>query len=114
MENNISDEELGIKSFHLRRGRVVEQSIEKIRQKLGNDWKEFTYTDTQTLHWILGEVWSFIARDNWDKILFSELELKDIKNILVIAEAIMQHKKIGGTGLEEINKILNAKKLTSI
>lgn len=112
MANNIiSDEELGIKSFHLRRDRAVEQSIEKIRQRLGNDWQKFTYADTQTLHWVLGEVWSFVARGNWDKILFSKLELKDIKNILAIAEEIIQHKKIGGTGLDEINKILSAKNI---
>lgn len=111
MANNVTDEELGIKSFHLRRDRAVEQSIEKIRQKLGNDWQNLTFRDTQTLHWILGEIWSFIAHDNWDKILFSELEYKDLKKILAISEDIMSRKKIGGVGLDQIHKILSAKKL---
>lgn len=111
MVNNVTDEELGIKSFHLRRDRAVEQSIEKIRQKLGNDWQNLTFRDTQTLHWILGEIWSFIAHDNWDKILFSELEYNDLKKILKISEDIMSHKKIGGAGLDQIHKILLLKKL---
>ena len=111
MANNVTDEELGIKSFHIRRDRAVEQSIEKIRQKLGNDWLILTFKDTQTLHWILGEIWSFIAHDNWDKILFSEIEFKDIKKILNISEEIMQRKKIGGVGLDQIHKILASKKI---
>ncbi|MEW6087539.1 MAG: hypothetical protein AB1498_04485 [bacterium] len=111
MANNITDEELGIKSFHLRRDRAVEQSIEKIRQRLGNDWQKFTFADTQTIHWILGEIWSFIAHENWDKILFSELELKDIQSILKIADEITKHKKPGGVGLNQIHKILESKKI---
>ncbi|MEW6088449.1 MAG: hypothetical protein AB1498_09115 [bacterium] len=72
---------------------------------------KFTFADTQTIHWILGEIWSFIAHENWDKILFSELELKDIQSILKIADEITKHKKPGGVGLNQIHKILESKKI---
>ncbi len=111
MGRDISDEEVGIKSFHLRRERAVEQSIDKIRQNLGNNWQKLSFNDTQTLHWVLGEVWSFIARDSWNNTIFSMLEYNDIKKILEIAAQITSHKIMGGVGLDQVNRILQSKKL---
>ncbi|MBI4652548.1 hypothetical protein HY745_14995 [Candidatus Desantisbacteria bacterium] len=63
------------------------------------------------MHWVLGEVWSFIARDSWNNIAFSLLDYNDIKKILDLADKIMHHKVTGSNGLEEIHKILETRKL---
>ncbi|MBI5418348.1 hypothetical protein HZA55_10485 [Candidatus Poribacteria bacterium] len=114
MARDISDEEVGIRSFHLRRDRAVEQSIEKIRQSLNKNWNDLTFNDTHTLHWVLGEVWSFIARDNWNNIAFSLLTFDDVKKILVIADKIIHHNIIGGVGLDQAYKILETKKVQNL
>ncbi|MBI5207177.1 MAG: hypothetical protein HY934_05225 [Candidatus Firestonebacteria bacterium] len=111
MGRDISDEEVGIRSFHLRRDRAVEQSIDKIRQKLGTEWHKISYNETQALHWVLGEVWSFIARESWNNIVFSLMEYDDVKKILDIATKIMHHELLGTLGLEEIHKILETKRI---
>ncbi len=103
---DVSDEEIGMRSFQLRKQKAVERAIEKIRFKLGDDWAGLVSEDIEILEWVLGDMWAFIARDEWEGIAFSELNLPDIYGIIDIAKEIMAHKKIGSVGLNQIHRIL--------
>jgi len=106
MQPDISDEEIGMRSFQLKKGKAVELAVEKMRYKLGDDWGELAAGEIELLEWALGDVWAFIARGEWDQIAFSELTLDDVFKIVGIAKQIIAHKKIGSVGLNEIHKMV--------
>jgi len=106
MPKDVTDEEVGMRSFQLRKGRAVERAIEKIRQNLGTHWVKLSLHDIDILQWVLGEVWAFIARAEWDNLAFSSTTLEETKKIIQLGEDIINHKKIGSTSLEEIYKII--------
>ncbi len=106
MTKDVTEEEVGMRSFQLRKGRAVERAIEKIRQNLGTDWIKLTLSNIEVLQWSLGEVWAFIGHGEWDNLAFSSTTLEDTKKIIQIGHEIMEHKKIGSTGLDEIYKII--------
>lgn len=106
MSKDVTDEEVGMRSFQLRKGRAVERAIEKIRQNLGNDWVKLNLHDIDVLQWVLGEVWAFFAHAEWDNLAFSSTSLEETKKIIQLGEDIINHKKIGSTGLEETYKII--------
>jgi len=106
MPKDITDEEVGMRSFQLRKGRAVERAVEKIRQNLGSNWVKLSLADIDVLQWVLGEVWAFIARANWDNLAFSNTSLEEIKKIIQIGHEIINHQRIGTSGLEEVYKII--------
>lgn len=106
MSKDVTDEEVGMRSFQLRKGRAVERAIEKMRQNLDVTWVKLTLQDIEVLQWVLGEVWAFIGRNEWDNLAFSSTILEDTKKIIQIGHEIMEHKKIGSTGLDEVYKII--------
>lgn len=106
MPKDITDEEVGMRSFQLRKGRAVERAIEKIRQNLGTHWIKLSLHDIEMLQWVLGEVWAFIARANWDNLAFSSTTLEETKKIIQIGNEIINHERIGSTGLDEVYKII--------
>jgi len=106
MKPDVSDEEIGIRSFQLKKKKAVEQAIEKIRYNLNEDWAGLVNEDIELLEWVLGDMWAFIARDQWDRIAFSELRLPDIYRIIDIAKQIMARKKVGSVGLNQIHNMV--------
>lgn len=110
MRPDVSDEEIGMRSFQLKKQKATEIALEKIRYNLASEWATLSSEDIETLEWILGDVWAYISRGDWDRIAFSEISLPDISKILDIARQIIAHKKIGSVGLNEIHNML--KRLT--
>lgn len=107
---DVTDEEVGIQHFHLRKGRAVERSLEKIRHGLEKDFTLLTFDDIKVLEWTLGETWAMMGFFEWNKIPFSTMKLDEVKKIIKIGREITSHKKKGVKGIEEVNQIL--KKLT--
>lgn len=77
----VSRAEIGRRIYRLHQEKSVEEAVEKIRQKLGAEWKTLTKEDIDSLKFILGETWVYVERDVWDKIAFTKLSFEDIKNI---------------------------------
>lgn len=111
MRPDVSDEEIGMRSFQLRKQKATELALEKIRFNLGSEWRNLNSEQIELLEWVLGEIWAFVARSEWEHIAFSELTFTDVSKIIDIASQIIAHKKIGSVGLNEINKMI--KKLSS-
>ncbi len=80
----VSRTEIGRRIYRLHQEKSVEEAIEKIRQKMGTDWKNFTKEDIHSLNFILGETWVFVERDVWEKIAFTKLSFDDVRNLIRI------------------------------
>jgi hypothetical protein len=77
----VSRTEIGRRIYRLHQEKSVEEAVEKIRQKLGAEWKTFTKDEIHSLNFILGETWVFLEREVWEKIAFTKLSFDDIKTI---------------------------------
>ncbi len=106
---DITDEEVGMETFHLRKRKGVERAIEKIRNGLKKDFLKLSQDEIKILEWALGETWTLMGFYEWERIAFSTLSLEEVDKIISIAREIISHKKPGIRGLEEIHSLLKAK-----
>ena len=67
---DVTDEDLGIRAFQIKRGKAVERAIELIRHGLGKSWSELTAEEIEELEWVLGELWAYVARAHWEDMRF--------------------------------------------
>lgn len=103
---DITDEEIGMRTFQLRKEKAQERALEKIRQGLKADWVNLSVPEIDLLGWVLGEVWAYIARREWEHLAFSALNTEKVRKILKIANEIVSHKKVGTSGLEEVYNLI--------
>lgn len=106
LKPDITDEEIGIRSFQLRKGRAVERAMEKIRQKMARVWSEISPQDIELLQWALGETWALMGQYEWDRIYFSNMDMPTTVGIIDLAKEILSHHKVGYQGFEEIHQTL--------
>lgn len=106
VKQKINDEEIGIKSYHIKRQTAVERATEKARRSIPDPWKELSQNDLETLNWILGQVWAFSGRRQWDDVSFSSMTLPALVKIIQIGDQIMHGEKEGRDGFEEVLVVL--------
>lgn len=106
---HLTDEDVGIQAFKLRKEKAVERAMEKIRRNLGRSFLQFTREDLEKLEWALGECWTMVGFYEWDKITFSSLQTEEIREIISIAEDIIKHRIKGKIGIEKVRSILTKK-----
>ena len=104
---DVTDEDIGMRSWHIQREKAVERAVEKIRHKLNANWKDIKTEDIDVLNWILSEVWGFAGRNEWEDFSFSGLSLPNVLKIIKIGKQVINHEKSGHNGFEEIRKILS-------
>ena len=102
----LNDEDIGIRSFHLRKERAAETGMERVRYGLGENWANFSATDLEILEWALGECWALMGFADWNRITFSAQKVEDVEKIIKISRDIIGHKIRGYSGFEEIIGIL--------
>ncbi len=106
VKQKIDDEEIGIKSYHVKRQQAVERAMEKARRAIPDTWKELSEHDLEVLNWILGEVWSFSGRRQWDDITFSGMTLPALVKVIQVGDQVMHREKEGRLGFEEVSAVL--------
>jgi len=87
---DMTDEDIGMRAFQLRRSKAVERATERIRQGLKTDWGMFTQRDLADLNWLLGELWAYEKRADWENLHFSKLTAEDIQGMLEQSRALQQ------------------------
>ena len=105
---DVSDEDLGIRAFKIQKAKAVERAIQHIRHGLGPAWSELTAEEIDELEWVLGEVWAYVARADWDAMKFGRLTMRDIIKILTLGSQLRRHARGNIEILREINAIINA------
>lgn len=110
MERNpdINDEDIGIRTFQLKKEQASERAIEKIRHNLRKEWHTIFSDDIELLRWVLGEMWALVGHYEWDHFNFSAISLDNIKKIILISKDITAHKIKGNEGFKEIEDILRS------
>ncbi len=105
---DVSEEELGVRAFKLQRAKAVERAVQHIRHSLGAGWSELTTEEIEELEWVLGEVWSYVARHDWSDMHFGRLTMRDVIKILTLGSQLRRHARGDVEILREVRAIIDA------
>lgn len=103
---DVSDEDLGIRAFKVKRAKAVERAIERLRRGLGTSWRDLTEGEIEELEWVLGELWSYVARANWDELHLGNLTMGDVVKILTLGSQMRRHARPSIEVLREVEAIV--------
>jgi hypothetical protein len=105
---DVSDEDLGIRAFQVKKAKAVERAIERMRHGLGESWKQLTENEIEELEWILGELWAYVARANWEQLAFGRLTMSDVIKILTLGSQLRRHARASIDILHEVEAVVRA------
>jgi len=105
----VTDEEIGMRTFQIRKARAVERAMERMRQGLKTDWSLLSLAEVEALGWVLGELWAYVARAEWEDLHFSLLKTEDVRVILGFAREIANHDRNSVDVLQDVYKVVVAK-----
>ncbi len=104
----LSDEDIGIRAFKIKRAKAVERATERIRRSLGDSWQQLNDAEIEELEWMLGEIWAYIERDHWDELRFSRISLQDVIRILTLGSQLRRHARNSVELLREAEAVVRA------
>jgi len=84
----ITDEEIGIRAFKIRRAKAVERTLERMRKGLRESWSMFSQRDLHDLSWMIGEVWAYVPRAEWEDLHFGKLTAEEVVEIIGMARTL--------------------------
>lgn len=100
---DVSDEDLGIRTFQLRKAKAVERAMERVRHTHKEDWKNLSNPDIEELEWVLGELWAFVARTAWEELRFGKLTMHELRVILAFGRELRKHTR---TSVDVLNDVV--------
>ena len=103
---DVSDEEIGMRTFQIRKAQAVERASERLRQGLGTEWAKFTASEIEAIGYVLGELWAYIAHSEWDDLHFSTLGITDVRRILNYARELVNHKRNSVDVLHDVHALI--------
>ena len=106
---DITDEDIGMRTFQIKKARAVERAVERLRAGLKDDWAKFTIREIEELEWILGELWAYIARADWQDLRFGNLKMHDIHVILGYGRELRKHSRNAVDILNDTAKVVRSK-----
>lgn len=106
---DVTDEDLGMRAFQLRKAKAVERAVERMRHSLADQWAVMSNHEVEELEWALGELWAYIARDEWDGLRFGKLDSHDVRMILSYGRELRKHSRNAVEVLRDIGKVVTAK-----
>ena len=90
---DVTDEDLGMRTFHLRKAKAVERAMDRLRHGLKAEWPQLTNSEIEELEWVLGELWAYIARAEWEDLRFGHLAMHDLRKILLLGRELRKHSR---------------------
>lgn len=103
---DFTDEDVGVRAFHIRRENAAEKALEKIRMGLGNEFFKLRNDEIELLKWMLGEIWTMVGFYDWESLKFSVLKFEEIDRLLDLANEIISKKKLGTKAVTEAYEII--------
>lgn len=92
-KREVSDEDIGIRAFKIKRAKAVERAIERIRSSMRDGWSHLNPEEVEELEWVLGELWAYAARDEWDDLRFSRMTMQEVIRILMYGSQLRRHAR---------------------
>lgn len=90
---DVTDEDIGMRTFQLRKAKAVERAFERLRHGLQSQWSSLTNREVEELEWVLGELWAYAARDEWENLKFGSLTMHDVRVILGYGRELRKHTR---------------------
>ena len=106
---DVTDEEIGMRAFQIRKARAVERAQERMRQGLKIEWSSLTMAEVEALGWILGELWAYAARADWEELHFGKLNISEVRVILGNAAEIANHTRNTVDVLQDVYTLVKSK-----
>lgn len=106
---DVRDEDIGMRAFQLRKAKAVERALERLRQGLRNDWGMFTQHDLSDLGWMIGELWAYEKRADWEELHFSKLNAEDVQHVIEVARQLREDPKNTVETLEAVGDVIRAR-----
>lgn len=107
---DVTDEEIGMRAFQLRKARAVERAMERLRQGTKDDWTLLSHAEIEALGFAFGELWAYVARADWEELHFSKLRLDDLRVILGFVKEITEHTRNSVDVLTDIHDLILSKR----
>ncbi|MDZ4655795.1 MAG: hypothetical protein U1F44_07970 [Coriobacteriia bacterium] len=108
---DVSDEDIGMRAFQLRKEKAVERAVERLRQGLKSSWSSFGSKELNDFRWIIGELWSFEKRADWEELHFSKLAVEDVRAIIGYAQQLSADAHNTVDTLERVGDIIRARSI---
>ena len=106
---DVSDEDIGMRAFQIKKAKAVERAIQRLRQGLKSEWAQLTSHQVEELEWILGELWAYAARNEWQDLHFSKLTMHDVRTILGYGRELRKHTRNAVDVLNDVAEIVKSK-----
>ncbi len=106
---DVTDEDIGIRAFQIKKEKAAERAIERLRHGLGQSWGSLTPEEVDELDWVFGELWAYVSRDKWDDLQFGHLDVTDVIKILTLGSQMRRHARGSIEILKDVDAIVTAK-----
>lgn len=106
---DVRDEDIGMRAFQIRKAKAVERAIERLRQGLKASWGMYTQHDLADLGWMIGELWAYEKRADWEELHFSKLTPEDVSQIIETARRLRETPQNTVETLEQVGDIIRAR-----
>lgn len=103
-----NDEDIGRRAFQIRKERAIERTLDRVRQGLKSSWGMFTHKDVEDLGWMIGELWAFEKRADWEEMHFGKLSPEEVFEIVQTARALRENPHDTVETLERVGDIVRA------
>lgn len=90
---DVTDEDLGIRAFKIKRAKAVERAVERLRHGLGASWNDLTAEEIEELEWMFGELWAYVARADWEDLRFGLLTMSDVIKLIMLGGQMRRHSR---------------------
>ena len=90
---DVSDEEIGIRAFKVKRAKAVERAVQRLRHGMGASWQDLNDSEIEELEWVLGELWSYVHRNEWEELPFGRLGMGDVIRLLTLGSELRRHAR---------------------
>jgi hypothetical protein len=108
---DVRDEDIGMRAFQLRKAKAVERAMERLRQGVKSNWSMFTQHDLRDLEWMMGELWAYEKRADWEDLHFSKLTPEDVVGIIEISRRLRESPTNTVETLEQVGDIIRARSI---
>lgn len=103
---SVTNEDIGMRAFQIRKAKAVERAMERVRHSRKKEWHLITSAQVEEIEWVLGELWAYVARDEWNDLRFGYLTMSDLHEILGLGRELRQHTRNAVEILMEVNAII--------
>ena len=107
---DVNDEDTGRRTFQIRKARAAERAVERLRHGLGSsEWASYTQREIEELEWLLGEIWAYVTRDEWEELRFGKLASGDVIKLLGLTAQMRTHSRDTVAILQDAVAIVKAR-----